>query len=92
MGNRLVDPNAQIAKGFESAAFVLVDGRTLTGTILEERNDTFVIGTPQAETIEVAKSQIDEQQASQTSAMPSVANVLSPLEVRDLVAYLATLQ
>ena len=88
----LVDPSARIAQGFETVLLILDDGRSVSGTVLSENEEAVTVGTAQAETIEVAKQSIDERVASKVSAMPQIIETLTPLEVRDLVAYLETLR
>ena len=42
--------------------------------------------------VKINKEEIDERQTSEISTMPSLANILTVDEVRDLIAYLVTLQ
>ena len=88
----LVGPSAKIAKGFESVTLLLDDGRLLNGTIVMEDLDRIILGTPQAETVTINKSSIAERSGQSQSAMPTMRGVLTPLEVRDVVAYLSTLK
>ena len=88
----LVDPSAKIAKGFESVSLLLEDGRLLNGTIVREDAERIVIGTPQAKTVTVDKSAVDERIEQRQSAMPTMQGLLTPIEIRDLVAYLSTLK
>jgi quinoprotein glucose dehydrogenase len=87
----LVDPNAKIAKGFDSVTIVTSDGVVITGSVIQEDGLQVVIGTPQGEHVAVDKREIEARKTSSASAMPTMVSILSPLEVRDLVEYLATL-
>lgn len=85
-------PNAQIAKGFETAVIADDIGQSYTG-IVKAENDEFI------ELIQADGSQkrvyLDEIVARRkgNSSMPAdLAKFLSPRELRDLVAYLANLQ
>lgn len=88
----LVAPSATIAKGFNSTTLALEDGRFLTGTIIRDDSEQITMGTQDAKTIVIDKSQIEERLPQTTSAMPSMRDVLSPLEIRDVVSYLTTLK
>ena len=87
-----MDPSAKIAKGFESVTFVTEDGQVVSGTILQENDDRITLATPLAKTVEVPKEDIIQRSTNSLSAMPKITDVLTPWEVRDLVAYLASLQ
>jgi len=87
----LVSPNENIAPGFGTATLVLTSGKIVAGTIKSEDDQALTLVTPQNEVLQVPHSEIDERAAT-TSAMPSVANVLTLRELRDLVEYLATLR
>lgn len=87
----IVDPSAKIVKGFETHAFVLGDGRVLTGTIVSEDEYEIVVGHEGKQT-KIQKSEIEERLASEVSTMPTLANLLSVDDVRNLISYLVTLQ
>ena len=88
----IVDPNKQIAKGFESVVLVLTDGQTKTG-ILKSEDAKFVrLMTAEGQFITVRKDQIDDRQRG-PSAMPAdLAQKLTRAELRDLVEFLAQLK
>ena len=86
----LVAPSAQIAKGYASITLLLVDGRSVTGSIIQESKDELVIGLPDGMRTEVSVAELEERVESKLSAMPEMTNVLTMFEIRDLVAYLAT--
>ena len=88
----LVDPNARIAPGFGTVAVTLRNGQKVDGTLKEETAAELVVttGTPAVER-RIAKADIAER-TNPVSAMPPVGAILKPREVRDVVAYLATLK
>ena len=87
----IVDPSAKIVKGFETWVFVLADGRVITGTIVSEDEYEVVVGH-EGKQSKIQKDEIDERLASTVSVMPTQANLLTVEDVRNLIAYLSTLQ
>jgi quinoprotein glucose dehydrogenase len=88
----IVDPNKEIAKGYESVVLVLTDGQTKTG-ILKSEDATYVrLMTAEGQLIAVPKDRIDERLRG-PSAMPAdLVQKLSRAELRDLVEFLASLK
>jgi putative heme-binding domain-containing protein len=89
----IVFPSASFARGFESHAFQLDDGRTISGLILRESADALVIrGTDQRE-LRLPRKSIEQMKPSETSIMPAgLDNTMSPEQLADLVAYLQSLK
>lgn len=87
----IVDPNAAIAKGFETTIIVDADGRIHSGIIKEETEDVVKLMTPQGAIITVPTDEIEDR-AKGLSGMPAdITKGLSRDDVRDLVEYLTTL-
>jgi len=85
-------PNQTIAEGYASVTLLLKDGATLTGVLREETNSQLVLVDPGGNLRRVDKARI-ERRVSGLSAMPeNLAAQLTPLELRDLVAFLASLK
>jgi uncharacterized repeat protein (TIGR03806 family) len=87
----IVMPSAKIVKGFETLAIVDLDGRIVTGTVQSEDEYEIVIADAKNQT-RIKKEDIDERIVSDVSTMPTLANLLSVDDVRNLIAYLETLQ
>jgi len=87
----IVLPSAKIVKGYETQVLVLTDGRIVTGTVQLEDEYEVVIADAEKQT-KVLKEDIDERESSDVSTMPTLANVLTVDDVRNLIAYLKTLQ
>lgn len=86
----LVDPGAVVPRDYQVSVFVLRDGRVVTG-IVKEENDHVVKVQTQNEVLALAKPELEERTRSPLSMMPEgLLASLSPEEVRDLVAYLAS--
>lgn len=87
----LIDPSTRIAPGYGSVALMLSNGDQVSGTFLGETEEQISVQVASGETQMISKNQIEERQNG-VSAMPSMAGVLTKAELRDVVAYLATLQ
>ena len=70
---------------------VLASGRVITGTVQSEDEYEVVIADARTQT-KIQKDDIDERIVSDVSTMPSLANLLTVNDVRNLIAYLVTLQ
>jgi putative heme-binding domain-containing protein len=87
----IVVPSAKIVKGYETQVVVLADGRVVTGTVQSEDEYEVVIADARTQT-KIEKDDIDDRVASNISTMPSLANLLTVDDVRNLIAYLVTLR
>ncbi len=87
----IVDPNKKIVKGYQTQVIVTMDGLVLTGTVQSEDEYEVVIADARNQH-KVSKEDIDEREPSDVSTMPTMANLLTVDDVRDLIAFLATLQ
>ncbi|WP_197453413.1 PVC-type heme-binding CxxCH protein [Caulifigura coniformis] len=87
----IVDPNAKIAEGFETAVFAMEDGRVLSGVVRGEDEKSFRIVTPAGETLTVEKSEIDDRAKGQSGMPADLMKQISRRELRDVVEYLSTL-
>jgi quinoprotein glucose dehydrogenase len=88
----ILDPQAEIASGFATVSIVLDDGRVLSGNLARESESELVvqIGGEGGNEISIPTSEIRERSPA-SSGMPPMGLALSPRELRDLVAYVATL-
>jgi quinoprotein glucose dehydrogenase len=86
----LVDPNRQIAKGFESVTLVLTSGKILVGMIRGENEDSVRVMAGDGETIVVPKDEIDARAAGKSAMPADLLQHLSKSDIRDLVEYLIT--
>ncbi|MEZ6126296.1 MAG: HEAT repeat domain-containing protein [Planctomycetaceae bacterium] len=88
----IVDPNAKIAKGFETTIIVDTDGRIHSGIIREETPDVVKLVTPQGAIISVATADIEDRAKGQSGMPADISKNLSRDDVRDLVEYLSALK
>ncbi len=85
-------PNRAIAKGFDTFDIETHEGDRIIGIVREETDDALVIVNSENKRVTVKKSDIAEKRKA-LSAMPdNVAKLLTEREIRDLMAYLATLK
>ncbi|MGH7139129.1 MAG: family 16 glycoside hydrolase, partial [Pirellulales bacterium] len=90
MVGNLIDPSALIGKDYQAVVIQTSDGRTLTGIIRNENEDSLQLALAN-ETVTMLKSDIEERELSTKSMMPD--DQLKPFsehEIRSLVAYLAS--
>ncbi|WP_367873856.1 PVC-type heme-binding CxxCH protein [Luteolibacter sp. Populi] len=87
----LVDPQANIAAGYGMITLTKKDGTALAGALLEEKGGTLTLVLPDASKVTVPTSEIASK-TTPVSAMPPMAEILKPGELRDLVEYLSGLK
>ena len=86
----LVQPNAAIAKGFESVIVNTKLGTAVSGIIQEKNEQQLTLIQSDATTVTIPRAEIDSTDHG-PSAMPAdVIQYLSPFDLRDLIEYLAT--
>ncbi len=88
----ILQPSKVVKKGFEPIVIVTVDGKSLTGLMVEDRADAVVIrdASRNGKLVTIAKSKIDEQAKSKVSIMPPglVNQLVSRQQFLDLLKYL----
>jgi quinoprotein glucose dehydrogenase len=85
----LLEPNAEIAKGFEQAVVRKKSGDIVTGRVEREDAGVLVLMDNEAKLVTIAKSDIDARKTG-LSAMPEdLGKKLSKRDVRDVVEFLS---
>jgi quinoprotein glucose dehydrogenase len=87
----IVDPNRDIAEGFESWTLLLTDETVLAGRILSEDAENLVLVNSDGEVFDVAPADISERKRGLSSMPEGLTGFLSRTEMRDLIEYLSTL-
>ncbi|MBL6755466.1 MAG: c-type cytochrome [Planctomycetes bacterium] len=88
----IVEPNAEIAEGFESWLIMTDEDETFSGRILEEDAEVLLLETSKKEQLEFEIAEIKARRRD-VSAMPSnVSSHLSRAEMRDVIAFLSSLR
>lgn len=90
--NSIIDPDADVALGNRLVRVVTKDGKTVTGRLLNHDNFTVQFMDPDGKLRSYQKSDLKESTVLTKGLMPSYKDRLTPQEVADVVAYLATLK
>ncbi|WP_236621168.1 PVC-type heme-binding CxxCH protein [Rhodopirellula sallentina] len=85
-------PDARIAEGFETAVIADEDGGVFTGIVATETEDTVELIAADGSRNVIEKELIVARKKGKSSMPAGLADLMSPRELRDLVAYLASLQ
>jgi putative heme-binding domain-containing protein len=86
----VLDPSASVGRDYTMTTVATSDGRVVAGIVREQSPTAIVIQTA-SERITLPREDVEAIKASNTSMMPEgQLDPLTPQEVRDLFAYLAT--
>jgi putative heme-binding domain-containing protein len=88
----VVFPSSSFVREFQPYSIITVDGKVENGTIARETDDVIYLQTQIGTPIAIPKETIEEIAPSTVSIMPQgIDRMLSPQELADLIAYLASL-
>lgn len=87
----LVAPSARISPGFGLAVYQLKDGRTVTGTVVSEKNGVLMLRSADGTDLKLGGAEIVSTTPT-PSIMPPMLGILNAREIRDVVAYLSELK
>ncbi len=88
----VVRPNEKIVEGFQTTALLLDTGLAVSGILRRENETHAVLVDPDNKEIVVALAEVEERMQG-LSAMPEdLVKHMTPRELRDLVAYMASLR
>jgi len=88
----IVDPNAKIARGFETVIIVTDDGRVISGIVQEENDEMIRLREPDGDIVEIPVDEIDERDVGPSGMPGEMGEVLDKFDLRDLVQFLSTLR
>lgn len=88
----IVIPNKAIAKGYDSVLITTLDGKSITGVLRGEDEKEVKIITAEGKPITIKKADIDERKATKSAMPEDIITKLSKRELRDLIAFLASLK
>ena len=86
----IVDPQAKITLGYGIVTVQLTDGRSISGTLISKGGSKITIKLPDNSLEYFATTEL-KSQSKPIGTMPDLKTILNLRQVRDLVAYLATL-
>ncbi|MGV3504714.1 MAG: DUF7133 domain-containing protein [Adhaeribacter sp.] len=87
----LVNPSARLAPGFGMVTLTLKNGKTVSGILQEESSTELKVKVGDQPDAVIAKDQVAKR-SNGASSMPDMKYLLTPREIRDVVAFLATLK
>ncbi|MTB50807.1 HEAT repeat domain-containing protein [Lewinella sp. W8] len=87
----VIKPSYQLAPGYETVLVTLADSSAIAGTVLERAEDYLKLQIGKEDLRTIPMEEILEQE-SLPSSMPSMDGVLTKRQIRDLVAYLGSLE
>ena len=85
-------PDAQIAKGYETAVIVNVFGEVISGIVKEENDDFIDLIESDGTQKRIPLDEIEVRRKGKSSMPADLVKLISRRELRDLVAYLASLR
>ncbi|WP_372899556.1 c-type cytochrome, partial [Stieleria sp.] len=85
-------PDAKIAKGFETAVIVDIDGRVHSGIVKSETDEVVELILADGSQQRILQDDIEVRRKGNSSMPADLTKHMTPRELRDLVAYLASLQ
>ncbi|MCP9237796.1 HEAT repeat domain-containing protein [Lewinella sp. JB7] len=86
----LIRPSARLAPGYETLYLTLKDGSSTAGIVMERTDEAIKLKVGKEDIQTIARSEIAEEETL-PSSMPTMEDKLSRREIRDLVAFLASL-
>ena len=87
----ILDPSGTIRPEYVAQTAVLVDGRVLTGLVIESSPQQITLVDAKNQKTTLARDEIEQIQPSSQSLMPErLLETLAPQEMRDLFRYLQT--
>lgn len=87
----LVEPSAKIVQGFGIETIILKDGTTIVGSVTKESAKALDFKLTDGKSRKIAVAAIDKR-TPPVSVMPPMLGILTPEEIRDVVAYLSGLK
>ena len=88
----VVDPNKQIAKGFETVILEMDSGLIHAGIIKSDEGTRLSLQKPDGSIVVVDKSKIEDRAVGKSGMPEDLVKKLTKSEIRDLVEFLATLK
>jgi quinoprotein glucose dehydrogenase len=87
----IVNPNAQIAQGYQSVILSLADGKTVSGVLRAKDAKGYTIITPENKVLTFAADDVEGSKPDRSAMPDDLYKKLSRRELRDVVAFLASL-
>jgi quinoprotein glucose dehydrogenase len=88
----IVDPNKQIAQGYETVVLTLTNGKAVSGILKAETPKEVKLMTAEGQLITIAKDKIEDRSRGKSPMPEDTVKHLTKRELRDLVEFLAGLK
>ena len=85
-------PDAAIAKGFETSVIADDSGQVFTGILRSENDDFVELITAEGAIVQIEQDAIVGRKRGKSAMPETLPDLMTPRELRDLVAYLASLK
>ncbi len=85
-------PSADIEPKYLTQVLLLDSGQVVKGVITRQDDEQTIVVNSEGKELKIGSDEIEAVSLQNVSLMPDMTEVLSPREVRDLVAYLTTLK
>jgi quinoprotein glucose dehydrogenase len=87
----LIEPSARLSPGYGTVMLTLKGGQTTAGVLMQETEQELVLKTEAAEPLKIQKTRIARRE-NIPSSMPQMGYLMTKREIRDMVAFLASLK
>lgn len=87
----IINPQAEIAAGFGIISVTKTDDKVIAGVFLKETAEAITVKPPDGKSIVIPLAEIAKR-TTPISGMPNMGLILKPTEIRDIMAYLMTLE
>ncbi|HEV8083020.1 MAG TPA: HEAT repeat domain-containing protein [Chitinophagaceae bacterium] len=87
----LINPSARLAPGYGMVTIQLKNGKTLSGVLQDENNNSLTIKESEQQNTVISKGEVAKR-TNAASSMPEMRYILSKKEIRDVVSFLSTLK
>ena len=88
----ILDPNKELAQGFETAVLVLSNGKMYVGIVKSETAKDLKLQADDGSLVTIKKSDIEERLRGKSAMPEDVSKSLTKAELRDLVEFLSQLK
>jgi putative heme-binding domain-containing protein len=87
----LINPSARLAPGFGNVTLALKNGKSVSGILQEETDTALTVKVGNQPSTVIRKDQVSKR-TNGVSSMPDMKYLLTKREIRDVVAFLATMK
>ena len=88
----IVNPNGQIAQGYQSVILNLLDGKTVSGVLRSKDKKTYVLVTPENKVLNILAEDVESEKPDKSAMPEDLYKKLSKRELRDIVEFLVSMK